>query len=486
MSAATLAALPDPASMPTLPSLATLRASARPRLSGRVARVIGLTVETEGVDAAIGEVLHIAAAGGSASVPAEVVALGERGPVAMVLEQLDGLRIGDRVHATGSPLSTSVGEALRGRVLDGLGHPIDDGPSIDGLERLSLTNDTPHPLKRPLVREPVHLGVRALDSMVPIGRGQRVGILAGSGVGKSSLLSMIVRGTDADISVLALVGERGREVREFIDCDLGPEGLERAVVVVATSDAPALVRRNAAFVATRIAEWFRDQGAHVNLLMDSLTRVSMAQREIGLSAGEPPATRGYPPSTFALMPRLLERAGTSEHGSITGIYTVLVEGDDLNDPIGDTARSILDGHISLSRSLATSGHFPSIDVLNSISRVSSAITSPEQQSLARDLRRMLAAYRDAKDLVDIGAYLPGADPVLDRALVLRGGIDGFLQQGMDERDDPGVAWQLLAQLLDAQEPPTHLSTPIPTPMSTSVGTGPGGSSGGLSAAGGIG
>jgi flagellum-specific ATP synthase len=424
---------------------ARLAAAARPVVSGRVRRVVGLGIETAGVDAAIGEVLHIGA--GPDPVRAEVVALGEHGPMAMALGELDGLRIGDPVVATGGPLSTPVGEELRGRVLDGLGRPIDGGPPIGHLPHVALTAPTPHPLERPLVRTPVHVGVRALDSLVPLGRGQRIGILAGSGVGKSSLLSMIVRGTDADVSVLALVGERGREVREFIDGDLGPEGLARAVVVVATSDEPALVRRNAAFVATRIAESFRDRGAHVNLLMDSLTRVAMAQREIGLSAGEPPATRGYPPSTFGLLPRLLERAGTSPDGSITGIYTVLVEGDDLNDPVGDTARSILDGHVSLSRSLADAGHFPSIDVLASISRVSGAVTDDRQQALARDLRRLLAAWRDAKDLVDIGAYQAGADPDVDRALLLRHDIDAFLQQGLDEPSRPGEVWDRLEHLL---------------------------------------
>lgn len=424
--------------------LAALRDAARPEVTGRITRVVGLTVETEGIDAAIGEVLQL---GGDRPVPAEVVALGDRGPVAMVLENLDGLRTGDPVRATGKPLDTPVGWELRGRVLDGLGRPLDDGPSLTGLPRLPLNGDTPHPLSRPLVREPVHLGVRAMDTLMPIGRGQRIGILAGSGVGKSSLLSMIVRGSDADVSVLALIGERGREVREFIDVDLGPEGLERAVVVVATSDAPALVRRSAAFVATRIAEWYRDQGAHVNLLMDSLTRVSMAQREIGLSAGEPPATRGYPPSVFALMPRLLERAGTSAEGSITGFYTVLVEGDDLNDPIGDTARSILDGHVSLSRTLSASGHFPSIDVLHSLSRLASTITTPEQKALATELRQLLAALHSAKDLVDIGAYVSGADPVIDRALQLQGGINAFLRQDMADLDRPGEAWQALATLL---------------------------------------
>lgn len=433
--------------------------AARPERSGRITRVVGLTVETEGVDAAIGEVLHL---GGDRPVAAEVVALGERGPVAMVLENLDGLRAGDPVRASGRPLDAPVGWDLRGRVLDGLGRPIDGGPSLAGFDRMPLNGDTPHPLSRPLVREPVHLGIRTMDTLMPIGRGQRIGILAGSGVGKSSLLSMLVRGSDADVSVLALVGERGREVREFIDVDLGPEGLAKSVVVVATSDAPALVRRSSAFVATRIAEWFRDQGAHVNLLMDSLTRVSMAQREIGLSAGEPPATRGYPPSVFALMPRLLERAGTSDRGSITGFYTVLVEGDDLNDPIGDTARSILDGHVSLSRTIASSGHFPAIDVLQSLSRLASTITSPEQKLLARELRQLLAALANAKDLVDIGAYVPGADPVTDRALALKDGIDAFLRQDMDDLCAPGVAWQALAELLGT---PTQLANvPLETPV----------------------
>ena len=429
--------------------LDTLLDAARPEVRGRVSRVVGLTVETEGIDAAIGEVLLL---GTERPVPAEVVSLGDRGPVAMVLENLDGLRTGDVVRATGRPLDTPVGWELQGRVLDGLGRPIDAGPSLATAERAPLQGDTPHPLSRPLVREPVHLGIRTMDTLMPIGRGQRIGILAGSGVGKSSLLSMLGRGSDADVSVLALVGERGREVREFIDEDLGPEGLAKSVVVVATSDAPALVRRSCAFVATRIAEWFRDQGAHVNLLMDSLTRVSMAQREIGLSAGEPPATRGYPPSVFALMPRLLERAGTSEHGSITGFYTVLVEGDDLNDPIGDTARSILDGHISLSRKIAASGHYPAIDVLNSLSRLANTITSPEQKRLATELRQLLAALANAKDLVDIGAYVPGADPVTDRALALKDGIDSFLRQSMSELNAPGVAWQELAALLGAPDP----------------------------------
>jgi flagellum-specific ATP synthase len=279
-----------------------------------------------------------------------------------------------------------------------------------------------------MVDSQLPLGVRVMDTLLPCGRGQRLGIFAGSGVGKSSLLSMIARGTEADVSVIALVGERGREVREMIEHDLGKEGMARSIVIVATSDEPALMRLQAAQTATRIAEWFRDKGRHVVLMMDSLTRFCMAQREVGLSAGEPPATRGYPPSGFALMPRRLERAGAGESGSITGLYTVLVEGDDMNDPIADTARSILDGHIVLSRKLATSGHFPSIDVLESISRVAPRVMTAEQIAEATELRRLMAAYRDAKDLIEIGAYVKGSNPLVDRSVQLRAAIDHFLRQ----------------------------------------------------------
>ena len=419
--------------------------SAAPRRTGRVTRVVGLTFEVAGVEAAIGDVVRVDASGDI--VLGEVVSVGPESVVAMPLGDLHGLRAGAPAESSGGSLAVPVGEALLGRVIDGLGRPLDDGPPLSGLLRAPLAGDPPHPLRRPTVDQPVHLGVRALDTLVPVGRGQRIGIFAGSGVGKSSLMSMIVRGTDADVSVVALVGERGREVREFIERDLGPEGLARSVVVVATSDAPALVRLRAAFAATRIAEWFRDQGRHVNLLMDSLTRFAMAQREIGLSAGEVPATRGYPPSVFTLLPRLLERAGASEDGSITGIYTVLVEADDLNDPIGDAARSILDGHIALSRRLATAGHFPTVDVLESISRVAPAVTTPEQQALAAAVRRLLAAYREARDLIEIGAYQPGTNPTVDEAVARRDAIDLFLRQGMDERTLPGEAWRELAAVL---------------------------------------
>jgi flagellum-specific ATP synthase len=331
-------------------------------------------------------------------------------------------------------------------VLDGLGQPIDGGPALTG-ELVEVDNEAPGPLERQRVREPLSLGVRALDALVTAGRGQRLGLFAGSGVGKSTLLSMIAKGTAAPVIVLSLVGERGREVREFLEDDLGPEGMARAVAIVATSDAPPVVRLRSAFVATRIAEWFRDQGQDVLLLMDSLTRVAMAQREVGLSAGEPPASRGYPPSTFALLPRLLERGGPGVNATITGIYTVLVEGDDHNEPIADAARSILDGHVTLDRRLATAGHFPSIDVLESVSRVMPVVTDQMQQSAATALRRLMAAHRDAKELIEVGAYVPGADPEVDAAQALWPQILDFLQQNKNERTTAEQAWLGLAAVV---------------------------------------
>jgi flagellum-specific ATP synthase len=404
--------------------------AARPRRTGRVTRVVGLTFEAEGLQTAIGEAVTVRTAG--AELVAEVVALHDGGLVCMPFGDLRGIRAGDQVIANGQPALIPVGWPLLGRVIDGLGRPLDDGPPLWDLEQVTVEGEPPHPLRRERVDRPLHLGVRVLDTLVPCGRGQRLGIMAGSGVGKSSLLSMIARGTDAQVSVLALVGERGREVREFIENDLGPEGLARSVVVVATSDTPALVRLRAAFTATRIAEWFRDQGNDVVLMMDSVTRFCMAQREIGLSAGEPPATRGYPPSVFSLLPKLLERAGASDVGSITGLYTVLVDGDDMNEPIGDAARSILDGHIVLSRRLAAAGHFPTVEVLDSVSRVAGAISTREQREAATEFRRLLAAYREAKDLIEIGAYVPGSNPLVDRAVERKDAMDRFLRQGMED------------------------------------------------------
>jgi flagellum-specific ATP synthase len=418
---------------------------AAPARRGRVRSVVGLSFEAAGIEAAVGDAVLVRSAGGP--LYGEVVALTPDGTVCMPFGELRGVRTGDPVEALDAPMQVPVGDELLGRVLDGLGRPLDDGPPLTGLRRVGVDGTPPHPLRRAMVREPLQLGVRAVDALIPCGKGQRLGIFAGSGVGKSSLLSMIVRGTDADVSVLTLIGERGREVREFIENDLGPTGLARSVVIVATSDTPPLVRLQSAFVATRIAESFRDQGRDVVLMMDSLTRYAMAQREIGLSAGEAPATRGYPPSVFALLPRLLERAGAGERGSITGLYTVLVEADDLNDPIGDAARSILDGHIALSRHLANSGHFPSIDVLASVSRVAPALLDRGQLELAAEVRSLLSAYRDARDLVDIGAYVPGSNPLVDRALHLKGDVDGFLRQPIDEITDAHEAWAHLHSVL---------------------------------------
>ncbi|RLV48777.1 FliI/YscN family ATPase [Nocardioides mangrovicus] len=426
--------------------LERLTEAARPVRLGRVAELLGLQVRVTGLAAAVGDLLLIE---GASPVMAEVVAAGPQGLVCLPLGTTAGLMVGAPVQGTGGPLTVGVGDELRGRVLDGLGRPIDGGPPLSHLPRVSVENTAPGALTRPRIDQQVGLGVRALDGLVPCGRGQRIGIMAGSGVGKSSLLSMVARGTDAQVSVIALVGERGREVREFIENDLGPEGLARSVVVVSTSDAPPVERLRSAFVATRIAEHFRDSGNDVVLMMDSLTRVAMAQREIGLSAGEPPATRGYPPSVFTLMPRLLERAGTSEHGSITGLYTILIEGDDLQDPIGDTARSILDGHVVLSRRLATAAHFPAIDVLESISRVSGAVTTKEQQQDAARLRRLLAAHRDVRDLVEIGAYVAGSDADADAALTLMPHIDQFLRQSMDDPTDVAATWQRLHLMVNA-------------------------------------
>ena len=398
---------------------AQLRAAIGPQRTGRVTRLVGLRVEVEGVDAAVGDAVRIWS--GSVPLDAQVVAVDGKSLACMPFGELTGLRYGDPVQALGGPLSEEVG----------------------------IHATAPHPLHRDPVNRQLSLGVRALDTLVPCGRGQRLGIFAGSGVGKSSLLSMITRGTDATVTVLALVGERGREVNEFLHNDLGPSGLARSVVVVATSDEPPMVRIQAAFTATRIAEWFRDQGHDVVLMMDSLTRFAMAQREVGLSAGEPPATRGYPPSVFTLLPRLLERAGTTDVGSITGLYTVLVEGDDMNEPIADAVRSILDGHIVLSRRLATAGHYPSIEILDSVSRVEPAITTPAQRSWTRELRRLLAAYREAKDLIEIGAYVAGANPLVDRAVSLREPIEGFLCQDVTTTLAATQSWSELEALIAA-------------------------------------
>ncbi|HYM55303.1 MAG TPA: FliI/YscN family ATPase [Solirubrobacteraceae bacterium] len=404
------------------------------RRHGFVTNLIGLIIEATGLQAEVGEVCLVGTDRNRSAVSAEVVGFRDGRTLLMPLGELHGIGPGTRVLATGTSFRIAVSDELLGRVVDGLGTPDDERPAPGGVARSTIAAP-PGALSRPRISERVGLGVRALDGLVPCGRGQRLGIFSGSGVGKSSLLGMIARSTSAQINVIALVGERGREVREFIERDLG-DALARSVVVVATSDQPALVRIKAAFTATTIAEHFRDQGHDVMLMMDSVTRFAMAQREIGLAIGEPPATRGYTPSVFALLPRLLERAGTSTSGSITALYTVLVDGDDMNEPIADAVRSILDGHVVLTRSLAHAGHYPAIDVLHSVSRLVGEIVSPEVREAGQQLRAALAVLREKEDLVAIGAYQPGGDPALDTALAHRARIEGFLRQPVDERTDP--------------------------------------------------
>src|SRR5215207_737518 len=409
------------------------------RRTGRVVDLIGLITEATGLDAEVGEVCVIETGRGRATVPAEVVGFRDGRTLLMPLGEPKGIGPGSKVVATGQPLKVDVSDALLGRALDGLGNPLDGKGPIDHTNWYPAEQAPPDPLSRPRIHERVSLGVRSLDAFVPCGRGQRIGIFAGSGVGKSSLLGMIARATSEEINVICLVGERGREVLEFMQRDLGPEGLARSVVVCATSDQPALVRLKAAFTATAIAEYFRDQGRDVMLMMDSVTRFAMAQREVGLAIGEPPATRGYTPSVFAMLPKLLERSGTSETGSITGLYTVLVDGDDMNEPIADAVRSILDGHVVLSRHLAHAGHYPAIDVLQSVSRLTSEILTPEVRQAGMQLRKLMAADRDKEDLIAIGAYQAGTDPVVDEAVAKRAAIESFLQQTVDDRSDADMA-----------------------------------------------
>jgi flagellum-specific ATP synthase len=432
------------------------------RCHGRVNNLIGLIIEATGLQAEVGEVCLVGADRNRDAVPAEVVGFREGRTLLMPLGELQGIGPGTKVLPTGAPFRVSVGPHLLGRVIDGLGAPLDGLGGVSGEAAAghadrgtqpglrSTIAAPPSALRRPRIRERVALGVRALDSVVPCGQGQRLGIFAGSGVGKSSLLGMIARSTSATVNVIALVGERGREVREFVERDLGA-ALEHSVVVVATSDEPALVRIKAAFTATTIAEHFRDHGHHVMLMMDSVTRFATAQREIGLAIGEPPATRGYTPSVFALLPRLLERAGTSPEGSITGLYTVLVDGDDMNEPIADAVRSILDGHIVLTRSLAHAGHYPAIDVLQSVSRLTGEIVAPEISCAGQRLRGALAALREKEDLISIGAYHPGSDPLLDATLEHRPRIDAFLRQAVTEPSHPADSDRALLELTDSLE-----------------------------------
>lgn len=414
---------------------------------GKVAKVVGLTVESIGPEAKLGDLCRIVVDKESGNyVMAEVVGFHDNCLLLMPYESMDGIGVGCVVENTGHPLTVSVGNELLGHTLDGLGRPTDTDEEIVLPAQYPADCLPPDPMKRKIIDQVLPLGVKAVDGLLTVGRGQRIGIFAGSGVGKSTLMGMFARNTKADINVIALIGERGREVREFIERDLGPEGMARSVVVVATSDKPALIRKKAAMTATAIAEYFRDQGRDVLLMMDSLTRFSMAQREIGLASGEPPVTRGYPPSVYAELPKLLERAGTSDRGSITGLYTVLVDGDDFNEPITDTARGILDGHIVLNRKLAQKNHYPAIDVLASISRVMSSIASKEQKEYAGKLKNAMATYAEAEDLINIGAYKSGSNPEIDYAIAKNKAVNEFLLQRTDEKFEFDQEVDLLKQI----------------------------------------
>lgn len=406
------------------------------RPTGQVTRVIGLTVEVRGIAARIGEVCNIQVPGENVPVKAEVVGFDDDVTLLMPLGGLRGIYPGCYVVPRGKAFCIKVGPHLLGRILDGLGQPIDlEEPAWEAGDEYSVEKTPPNPLSRKRITEILPTGVRAIDSLLTCGRGQRIGIFAGSGVGKSTLLGMIARYCKADVNVIALIGERGREVRDFVERDLGPEGVARSVVVAATSDQPALVRLKGAFVASAIAEYFRDAGKNVMLMMDSVTRFAMAQREVGLAIGEPPATKGYTPSVFALLPKLMERSGMGVNGSITAFYTVLVDADDMNEPISDAVRGILDGHIVLSRQLAAQNHYPAIDVLSSVSRLMPEITSPEQRAWAARVRELLATYKQSEDLINIGAYVRGSNPRIDDAINSYDDLNVFLRQDMNESSE---------------------------------------------------
>ena len=400
---------------------------------GKVTEITGLIIETDGPESSIGDLCYIYKKNSENPIWAEVVGFKENKILLMPLGSMDGVQPGAFVLNTGEPMKIKVGNQLLGRVLDGLGNPIDSLGEISSQCYVSTSAKPINPLKRARIDSPLSLGIKSVDGFITVGKGQRMGIFAGSGVGKSTTMAMMAKNTSADINVIALIGERGREVREFIEKNLGPEGMKRTVVIAATSEQPDLVKIKAAFVATSIAEYFRDQGHDVLFMLDSVTRIAMAQRVVGLSAGEPPAMKGYTPSVFAIMPQLMERAGCNDKGSITALYTVLVEGDDFNEPISDTARSILDGHIMLSRDLAHRNHYPAVDVLQSISRVMSDVTTKEHRDAAAKVRSWLAVYRKNEDLINIGAYVKGSDPACDEAIRRMNSINEFLCQSTADK-----------------------------------------------------
>lgn len=416
---------------------------------GRVKQIVGLVVESNGPVARLGEVCTIEPAPGEQKIQAEVVGFKGDSVVLMPLGDMTGVQSGSLVEVTGECLRVPVGATLLGRVIDGLGNPIDGKGPLRNDTTYPIVSPPPSALSRKMIHTPFETGVRAIDAVLTLGIGQRMGIFSGSGVGKSTLLGMIARNGSADINVIALVGERGREVREFIENDLGEEGMKRSVVVCATSDEPALVRIKAAMTATAIAESFRDQGLNVLLMMDSITRFAMAQREVGLAVGEPPSAKGYTPSVFALLPKLLERAGCGKKGAITGIYTVLVDGDDTNEPIADASRAILDGHIVLSRKLTSRGHYPPIDVMNSLSRIMPMVVNQQQVTSANALRELIAAYYDIEDLVSVGAYKPGSQPKSDKAIDKWEAINSFLRQNKLESTPMKESVQVLEKLTNA-------------------------------------
>lgn len=399
---------------------------------GKVAKVVGLTVESVGPTCKLNDLCKITSKDGNQTVMAEVVGFRDNRVLLMPFDSVEGIGLGATVENTKEPLQVHVGDELLGHSLDGLGRPL-DMEELHPKEMYPIEAPPPDPLKRKMISEILPLGVKAVDGMLSVGKGQRIGIFAGSGVGKSTLMGMFARNTKADINVIALIGERGREVREFLERDLGEEGMKRSVVVIATSDKPALIRNKAAKTATAIAEYFRDKGKDVLLMMDNMTRFCMAQREIGLATGEPPVTRGYPPSVYAELPKVLERAGNSEKGSITGLYAVLVDGDDMNEPISDTARGILDGHIVLSRKMAHKNHYPAIDVMQSISRCMSSIATKEHKAAAGKLKNVLATYNEAEDLINIGAYKSGSNPDIDYAISKIRQVNDYLMQDTDTK-----------------------------------------------------
>ena len=418
------------------------------RDSGRVTEVTGLMIKGTLPGASLGSVCEIIPNGSERSFLAEVVGFRDQSVLMMPLSEMRGVSLGSRINLAKQAATVKVGVRLLGRVVDGLGRPLDGRGDIETSREVPLYSEVRNPLDRKPIRQPLDLGVRAINGLITIGQGQRIGIMAGSGVGKSVLLGMMARNTKADVNVIALIGERGREVREFIENDLGPEGMKRSVVVCVTSDQSPLIRMRGAFVATAIAEYFSSLGKNVLLMMDSVTRFSMAQREIGLSAGEPPATKGYTPSVFSTLPRLLERAGAFEkEGSITGLYTVLVEGDDMDDPIADSVRSIVDGHIVLSRKLAHRAHYPAIDVLASASRVMKAVTTPDQIRLSQKMREMMSVYKEAEDLINIGAYKSGNNPKIDKAVKINDQVLEFLKQRVDDPTDLSSTIRMMQSIL---------------------------------------